>query len=341
LFYVLAGTCALSQNTILPTPSGAGYRVMFYNTENLFDPANDSLTADDDFTPEGNLHWTYNRYQRKLDNISRVIIATGSWQPPDIIGMSEVENRKVLMDLLNHTSLMKFPYCVIHEESPDRRGIDVALLYNSNTVKLISARSYRIPKPDLKTRNILYVKLALHKDTCHFFVNHWPSRSAGRLETDPDRYAAAGQLKHLTDSVLRACPGARIVVMGDFNDDPADNSIVEVLGVVTNRENPIPERLYNLSEAPSKGDVQGTLKYQGSWNTFDQFIVSGGLLTAKSGLAAEPGGYHILVNLFLLEVDERFTGYKPFRTYNGFHYKGGFSDHLPVYLDLVVRGDKR
>jgi hypothetical protein len=343
-FYLFLGivntlvcTCALSQNAQQPAGDSNSYRVMFYNTENLFDVANDSLTADDDFTPAGNLHWTYKRYLKKLDNISKVIIAAGGWQPPDVIGICEVENRKVLMDLINNTPLLKFPYRIVHEDSPDRRGIDVALLFDNQTVRFLMAKSFRIPKEGLKTRNILYVKLILNPDTCHFFVNHWPSRSAGRLETDPDRVAAAAQLKILTDSVLNINPNARIIIMGDFNDDPQDKSIVEVLGAGSNRENPVPGRLYNLAEAPSKGAIQGTLKYQGAWNTFDQFIVSGSLLTCKKGIVVAPGGYHILNNVFLLEVDERFNGFKPFRTYNGYHYKGGFSDHLPVYLDLVLR----
>ena len=146
------------------------------------------------------MHWTYKRYLVKLRNTYKVIVAAGAWPPPDIIGLCEVENRKVLEDLISETPLDQYSYRIIHKNSPDRRGIDVALLYNSRRVEYLKSRFYSVTKPGLLTRDILYFKALLGTDTCHFLVNHWPSRSEGQLETEPDRFAAAKLLKLITDS---------------------------------------------------------------------------------------------------------------------------------------------
>jgi predicted extracellular nuclease len=313
------------------------YRIMFYNVENFFDIHNDSITADEEFTPSGNMHWTYKRYNTKLTNTYKVIIAAGGWQPPDIIGFCEIENRQVLLDLIGNTPLSKYNYRIVHKNSPDRRGIDVALIYNDQTVKYLYSKSVSVDKPGLFTRDILYVKFILGKDTCHFFVNHWPSRSAGQLETESDRYAAACSLKKMTDSLFNINASANILIMGDFNDDPADESMIHHLKVQKCSMNPFPGELYNLSKAPSSFAIKGTLKYQGKWNIFDQIIVSGNLLQHGKGLSVGADGFEILQKSFLMEIDENFNGYKPYRTYSGYKYQGGFSDHLPVYVDLISR----
>jgi hypothetical protein len=181
------------------------------------------------------------------------------------------------------------------------------------------------------------VKVLLGKDTCHFFVNHWPSRSAGQLETESDRYAAAWSLKKMTDSLFNINVSANIFIMGDFNDDPTDESLINHLKVQKYSMNSFPGELYNLSKAPSSFAIKGTLKYQGKWNIFDQIIVSGNLLQHKKGLSVGPDGFEILQKSFLMEIDENFNGYKPYRTYSGYKYQGGFSDHLPVYVDLIYR----
>lgn len=316
---------------------GQLYRIMFYNTENLFDTYDDSLTEDEAYTPSGGMHWTLKRYNAKLLSIYKVIIAAGSWQPPDIIGLCEVENNTVLEDLTEKTPLLKFPYHIIHKNSADIRGIDVALLYNSKTVKPLGNEFYRINKRGLFTRDILYFKALLGKDTCHFFINHWPSRSSGQLETEPYRIAAAQLVKHLTDSLISTNKSVKILIMGDFNDEPKDESLTHYLMVQNDIKNPQPGKLYNLSYAPSSGPVKGTLKYQGQWNLFDQMIVSGTYINQEKGLVVSVEGYRILDKTFLLLKDEKYNGYKPFRTYNGFIYQGGFSDHLPVYLDLIYQ----
>jgi len=313
------------------------YRIVFYNTENFFDIVDDSLTADEDFTPAGIMHWTYNRYNAKLKNIYKAIVATGGWRPPDIIGLCEVENKYVISDLIKNTPLLKFPYSIVHKNSSDKRGIDVALLYNHETVRYLSSTYFKIGKRALYTREILYFKALLDKDTCHFLVNHWPSRSAGQTETEIERMAAAKKLRIITDSLLTRNASAKILIMGDFNDEPADKSLAEGLMASSDLTTIYPSRLYNLSVAPSKGRIRGTLKYQGIWNLFDQVIVSGNFLLNKKGLSINPIDYHINDAIFLLTEDNQYTGHKPYRTYNGIRYQGGFSDHLPVYVDLKSR----
>lgn len=313
------------------------YRIMFYNTENFFDTVDDTLTEDDDFTPAGKLHWTRKRYDAKLGNLYKVIVATGVRQPPDIIGLCEVENRQVLLDIVEETPLSRYDYAVLHENSADRRGIDVALLFNTQTVRHLESQYYSIGLPGLFTRDILYFKALLGKDTCHMLVNHWPSRSEGQLESEYKRIAAAKRVRQITDSLLSSQPSASIVLMGDFNDDPTDISIVQELGALSDWQEPFPEGLYNLSTRPARGAVRGTLKFRGQWNLFDQIIVSGNLVMTKKGLRVEEGSYRIFGEPYLLTEDTEFNGFKPFRTYNGFTYLGGFSDHLPVFIDVAVR----
>jgi hypothetical protein len=313
------------------------YRIMFYNTENFFDIFDDTLTADEDFTPSGSLHWTYKRYNTKLRNIYKVIVAVGIWQPPDIVGLCEIETRKVLEDIINSTPLVRYTYRIIHENSADRRGIDAALIYNRERVRFLYSRTFTIRKPGLFTRDILYFKAILGTDTCHFLVNHWPSRSEGQLETEGNRFAAASLLKHITDSLLYLQASAKILIMGDFNDEPSDESLIEKLRAETDLNNPHQSGLYNITVTPVTGTVKGSLKYQGRWNVFDQMIVSGSMLTARKGLTVSNYYCRIFMEPYLLTEDNNYEGYKPYRTYNGFNYQGGFSDHLPVYVDLVSR----
>lgn len=339
LFITGTAVCASGQPVFMTEPQteisgNKRFRIMFYNVENLFDTADDSLTDDNAFTPAGDLHWTRNRYYTKLNNISKVIIALGGWNPPDVIGLCEIENRQVLSDLVRNTPLLKFNYGIVHINSPDRRGIDVALLYNPKTVRMLDYTQHAVAAKGLKTRDILLVKSLLGGDTCYFAVNHWPSRSSGQLESEKHRFVAASLLRRLTDSLMTRSPNAKIVAMGDFNDDPTDESIVNYLGAHVPGHSLSGTQLYNLTRIPGEGPAGGTLKYQGMWNTFDQIMVSGTLLLAKTGLKTVPDSFTIFRFGFLLEPDETYNGSKPFRTYIGFRYHGGFSDHLPVYIDL-------
>jgi predicted extracellular nuclease len=340
LAHLLGLPLILTTCTSTPPPQTSNhdsdiYRVMFYNVENLFDVLDEPQTDDDAFTPTGKMGWTHYRYYQKINNIGKVVLATGGGHIPAIIGLCEIENRKVLNDLVHSDALVKTPYHIVHFESNDRRGIDVALLYNSDKVRFISSKAVHVTEHGLQTRDILYCKVLLLHDTIHFFVNHWPSRSAGQLETERDRYAAARSLKATYDSIQSHSEHARIVIMGDFNDDPADESISQILGSI-NTQGPIqPKNIYNLAKIPVSGKIKGTLKYQGTWNLFDQIMVSGYLLLNKKGsIGVRKEDFRILENDFLLEPDRKFNGFKPYRTYMGFKYHGGFSDHLPVFIDL-------
>jgi predicted extracellular nuclease len=332
---LLSGFFTFDRKIQAPPDSDPEYRIVFYNTENFFDTSNDSLTADDEFTPEGTRHWNYPKYKSKLGHLYKTLIALGSWTPPDVIGICEVENRRVLTDLVNQTPLAKYNYRIIHANSPDARGIDVAMLYNGDRVHVFQYRYFGIGKPGLFTRDILYCKAGLGRDTCHFLVNHWPSRSAGQIETEPYRLAASSRLRSIADSLFHHNSSAKIVIMGDFNDEPGDISLSQILQAKTETGNVQTDYLYNLSMAPAGEKFKGTVKFRGQWTLFDQVIVSGSLLKSLKGLHVEPGGYHIYAGSFLLMPDEQYNGFKPFRTYNGYQYQDGFSDHLPVFVDIT------
>ena len=317
-------------------------RVMFYNVENLFDTFDDPTKNDEEFLPEGKKKWTFERYQKKLNNICKVTTAVGGWELPEIIGLCEVENLKVLEDLTQNTALKKAGYGIIHKESPDMRGIDVAALYRKDRVKPLSYKAIKVKfdEPEARpTREILYFKSLVRKtDTIHFFVNHWPSRWGGQEKSEPKRLAAARALKRVTDSILTVNPQAKLILTGDFNDDPINKSMTEVLQAVEPSDI-VPNKLYSLSAHLYNPSVKGSLKYRGNWNVFDQFVVSGALLQKTVGYSTSKENSHIFYgtpdNEFLLEEDTRYQGVVPNRTYHGPKYHDGYSDHMPVYLDLV------
>jgi hypothetical protein len=308
---------------------------MFYNVENLFDTQNDPEKNDEEFLPDGNRRWTNTRFLQKINHISQVIVAAGEGDYPSVIGLSEIENQDVLESLLFHTSLGKLDYQVIHKESPDNRGIDVAFLYRKTRFKplFFEAVPVKNTKDDkFKTRDILYVKGLIGSDTIHFFVNHWPSKSGGIGATKPLRALAASTLRLKTDSLLNLNKNCNIIIMGDFNDTPSDVSVKDVLGAKSPNEINSSNALYNLA-IPLAIKGKGTNKFQGKWSLIDQIIVSGNLLNGNR-LKTSTGLFQIFSPDFLLENDETYLGKKPFRTYSGFKYNGGFSDHLPVLLDL-------
>ena len=313
------------------------FAFVFYNTENLFDWKDDPATDDDEFTPEGERHWTYNKFEKKINSTSKGLLNAVAWDIPAIVGLCEVENRYVIDRLISDTPLKSIPFKVIHKESPDPRGIDVAILYNSDVFYPLSYDYFPLKEEDgsiRKTREILHVSGILsEQDTIHIFVNHWPSRYSGLLETRPLRNKAADLLREKIDSVLAITPSAKIVIMGDFNDQPTDESIEKHLGAKGDGQ---AGTLVNLSAAWMKADA-GTLKYQSQWFVFDQIIVSSALLKSDTGIFAEPSWAKIVDAEFLLEPDDRYGGLKPFRTYVGYRYNGGFGDHLPVKLQLSIR----
>lgn len=303
-------------------------RVMFYNVENLFDTENDPLTEDDEFTPEGTRRWNNSKYYSKLYRISKVIIAAGGWEAPDIVGLCEVENRKVLEDLVYRTPLEHAGYRIVHYEGGDRRGIDVALLYRPQHLELIFQKPVRVEFRDdtvYISRDILYTALGFEgKDTLHLFVNHWPSKYGGVLETAPRRVDAALCLKKEIDSICSNNRDAAILAMGDLNDGPGSQAL-ELLQKGKNG-------LMPLIHEEEKNT--GTLKYQGEWFIYDHIMVSGKLFDTSSYPCIPGCRGRIFSEEFLLERDPHYPGKMPFRTFRGFRYNAGFSDHLPVTADI-------
>lgn len=310
-------------------------RMMFYNVENLFDPFDDSLTRDEEFTSEGAKHWSWRKYQTKLNNIYKTIMAVGNPYPPAIIGLCEIENRFVINQLVYKTAFSKFDYRIVHEESPDRRGIDVGLLFDPKRIELIYHEAVQIDfpfSPETKTRDILYVKLKIfNQDTIHVFVNHWPSRWGGQMASAPKRNYVADILKMKIDSIFNEELTPSIFVMGDFNDEPEDESLSVHLQASNPNE---PSDMVNLMLSFTDDKSKGTQKYQGNWGILDQFIVSKFLLLSNNQLQINLHQYPIFEESYLLEKDDKFLGLKPNRTFIGYKYHGGYSDHLPIFLNL-------
>ncbi len=315
-------------------------RIVFYNVENYFDPVDDSLKKDEEFTPKGTRYWSWRKYNQKTAKIYKAITAFSQWKKPDIISLCEIENRYVLNHLLNRTPFGESNYKIVHKESDDFRGIDVGLFYNPETIWPLDEQFLKVRfenKPNKHTRDILYFKALLkNKDTLHVFVNHWPSKYGGAVATIPYRARAAKTLKHTTDSILNVNPNANIVITGDFNDTPDDESIKEHLDALPpDMKNEA--YLVNLSAALDRGKYTGTHRYQGQWSMIDQFIVSPAMV--KEGNSTHTGVGKVRVGFLdmLLETDKKYTGKKPFRTFIGFKYHGGFSDHLPILIDLQLQ----
>lgn len=313
-------------------------RVVFYNCENLFDIHDDSLTNDNEFTPESDRHWTYKKYVKKRTQLFKAIAATGVESPPEIIGVCEVENFNVLYDLFYRTPLKKYGYKIVHADSPDERGIDVALMYKPEVFSVLSTRFIRVINPeqtDQRTRDILYTKgVVTNSDTLHIMVMHWPSKRGGSLLSIRFRNRVASQIHTICDSIFATNSHARLLLMGDLNDEAFSESIRKHLQTHPLDSAKHPNKLYDLAEAIAYTDP-GSYKFQGKWGTIDHFIVSGSLLNKQSGLQISDKGQRIFSAPFLLEPDPTYLGFRVFRTYLGVRYRGGTSDHLPIILDLT------
>lgn len=309
--------------------------VMFYNAENLFDTVDDSIRDDKEFLQGGVMRWNKARYNNKLNAVSKVIIAAGAWNPPAIVGLCEIENRKVLGDLVYGTALSAFGYGIVHEESPDSRGIDVCFIYRRDLVTVTEHRLLipeDIKKDTFHSRGVLYARCEINSDTLHLLLNHWPSRRGGVLAGEGLRERIALMLRQAVDSICSVTNGkAKIIVLGDFNCIPSDPLISKLTasGIACGCS------LINLADGKMK-EPAGTYRYQGKWEMIDQIIVSNGLLNNRKGLNASPENFRILSPDFLLKNDSKYPGKVPFSTYRGYSYQGGFSDHLPVILDLEL-----
>ncbi len=316
--------------------------VAFYNLENLFDYEDDPITFDDDRTPTGKDHWTQEIYEAKLKNMAQVISEIGAdvtGTSPAVIGVCEIENRRVLEDLVNEPSLLNKDYGIIHFDSPDRRGIDVALLYQKKvfTPTHYSKHELKIyednePTKRIYTRDQLLVTGMLDGEKMHFIVNHWPSRSGGEARSRFKRIKAAKLNKHIIDSLLSDDPYAKIITMGDLNDDPTSPSLTEVLQPKAKREDVGLKQLYNPMEEMFKKGL-GTLAWRDGWNLFDQMIVSEALAKKEFDTYRlyKAGIYN---KGYLANPRGRYKGY-PYRSYADGGFTGGFSDHFPVYLYLI------
>jgi hypothetical protein len=309
-------------------------RVMFYNVENLFDPREDSITSDEEYQPTGMRGWTSSRLKQKQINISKVVLAVGGWEPPDLIGFCEVENFSVLYGLTNYTALKNFGYRIIHFDSPDPRGIDVALLYRPEKFRVLQSVPVKIRFPfdtAARTRDILFVKgIACKRDTINIFVNHWPSKYGGAMATIPKRNYVASVMRKYADSLLSVNPNSNILIIGDLNESPFEEGVNKVLRAKMDSTNLAADDLYNMLAGAGLSWNRGTIKFHEAWDAIDHMIVSRPLLSHTT-----PHSLHIFDAPFLLQDDEAWFGKKPFRTYYGAKYIGGFSDHLPVYMDFI------
>lgn len=315
--------------------------VAFYNVENLFDTHNDPAIRDDDRTPEGRDRWTEDIYEKKVANIAKVLSEIGretTNQPPAVIGLCEVENRGVIEDLIEDPALKPYNYGIVHIDSPDERGIDVALIYQKKHFLPTAFKNHvlRLYEDDGTrdfTRDQLVVYGLLKKEPVYFLVHHWPSRSGGQQRSEPNRIDAALLNKKLVDSILQQNPKANIVNMGDFNDEPSNKSLSEILKTTDNKRKVFKNnRLYDPMRTFYKKGI-GTYCYRGNWNVLDQIHLSRGLLKAKkkewrfwkAGIFNKP---------YLINKEGRYKGY-PFRSFAGGRFLGGYSDHFAVYAYLI------
>ena len=316
----------------------------FYNLENLYDTINDPTKDDEEFLPESLRQYNSSIYWDKLDRLSDVISQMGTDINPDglaFLGVAEVENDTVLNDLIKRPKLVNRKLKIVHYNSPDARGVDVGLLYNPKYFKVIESAPLFVKLPggskdSYFTRDILYVKGLLDGDTVYVMVNHWPSRSGGEERSIPARAAAAGVAKHKADSILSINPDAKIVIMGDLNDDPISPSVVKTLGAIGKQKDVGRSDIFNPWTTMYKKGI-GTLAYQDAWGLFDQIMITGGFLNkATTGYQ-----YHtatIFNREFLVQKTGKFKGYSK-RTWSGTTYNYGYSDHFPVFITLKKRVD--
>ncbi len=309
------------------------FTVMSYNCENLFDTNHDEGYEDYEYLPEYGRHWNQFRLYRKLKNISKVVMAADTVRPVDIICLLEVENDTVMTHLTTRTPLRSIGYKYIMTKSDDPRGIDIALMYSPFTFRPVEVRCLR-PEVDLRTRDILFVSgVVCCGDTLDFYAVHLPSKLRG-LQSDIIRAEIVKWLCADIDSIVSVRNNPYIVVMGDFNTSATSSVFSKVMKVESVLKNTgyQSSSLYNLME----GRNSGTYKYRNQWSVIDHIIVNGNLLMETSSVYTSYASSDILSLPFLLEKDSAYGGLRPKRTYRGFQYSDGFSDHLPVFVRFVM-----
>jgi predicted extracellular nuclease len=310
--------------------SSETYTIAFYNIENLFDIHNDPLTNDDDFLPTSVKRWTPKRYKNKLEKLGSVISRIGGGDTemaPVVIGLAEVENQKVLLDLVQSKNLIKEDYSFIHFDSSDERGIDVALLYKSSHFVVKSSETFSVYLQNEEgqqdyTRDILLVQGKLNNENLNIIVNHWSSRREGEKETEHKRIAAANVVNSIIYKLKKSNENAKVIVMGDFNDNPNNKS----LSLIEKESN-----LYNPFKTVWSRD-KGSLNHDFSWNLFDQILITYNFFETNNSLLSFDCA-NVFNNKSLTQYHGKYKG-QPFRTYVGKKYKGGYSDHFPVFIQI-------
>lgn len=327
--FLLTGIASAQKNDV---------KVVFYNTENLFDTIDNPHKNDNEYLPSSKKEWNSKRYNKKIENISKVLISVDSIKLPAIIGLAEVENEIVLKDLTTKTGLKKGSYKYIFKESSDPRGISVALIYRSSLLKVVYSRNIsvisEVNNKEDELREILYVKGVFNKkDTLNIFVNHWKSRIGGTETTEPKRILYAQALKKVVDSLYNKNVNSKIIIMGDFNDNPDNVSISKYLDAQKPSATVQPKTLYDVMLIKFQAG-EGSLYYK-SWDMFDQIIVSSNLFLQQSKtLHLNLNNYGVFKRSWMLYTDKKGLQ-TPNKTYGGGSYYGGYSDHLPVYITLT------
>jgi predicted extracellular nuclease len=335
---LITGFFSLSLTLQGQTSGKNGLTVMFYNVENLFDTSNDSLTADEEFLPQSAKKWNSEKYNKKITDLAQVISSVTEKELPVLVGLAEIENRKVLEDLASSPRLKKGNYGIVHFDSKDERGIDVALLYSKEEIELLDSKAIPVLfGKEIKdvTRDILYAKCRIKGDRIiDVFINHWPSRSPGQEESEMKRVMAALALRREVDNILNLDNEAAILIMGDFNDEPTNKSVFQILNATNKLKNQHYRDLFNLMYDSHNMNGEGSITYKDAWQMFDQIIVSQSLLSKGAGYHFTYGDGKVFKNGQVMIKDAVTGGQVMNRTYGGDKYLGGVSDHLPVFAIL-------
>lgn len=316
-----------------PPKKITSFSIGFYNVENLFDTIDDPEIIDEEYLPSSEKKWNTEKYNQKLENLSKVISSENKKQLPLIVGLCEIENQTVIKDLVNQPSLKKGEYEYIHYDSPDQRGIDVGLIYQKKYASVNASKKINVALPEGKpTRDILMVELVLYNfEKLYVFVNHWPSRRGGEEESEINRITAAKTLKKEIDALLKKDSLANILIIGDFNDTPLNNSVLNYLEADTTISE---KQLFNVSYSIAKKNI-GTHNYQGEWSMLDQVIVSKNMVSNNSKLRLKENQVNILNYDWMMYEHPKYKDLRPNRTYSGNTYHAGYSDHLPTFIHLI------
>lgn len=339
LFMLIVITVLWMNHTIAQKSKNSKLAVLFYNVENFFDIEDDPDVDDDKYLPDGDKRWTKKKYNKKIEDVVKVITSISPGTLPGIIGLCEVENKTILNDIVKSEELISADYNYIHENSPDDNGLDVALIYNPGYFGYISHKAIPLALdkfPEVKTRDILYVQgIVLKTDTLHIFINHWKSRSG--KDDNKIRKETADILENEIDELLDKNKKSKILVIGDFNDEPTDNSVFNDLNANNKRKNTSKKELYNLFYDLHNVDNKGTYSKKGKWYMFDQMMVSQELIDTKEGIYVKYDAGQIFQSKWLMEFNPKIDDFVPKKTYGGNTYFGGVSNHLPIYIKLEIK----